>query len=131
MLGFLVCLIALIISGVANSLRNMDTVDEYAMEFVQQFGIFLFSVLLISNMVILPIFYNTTSSFCHEMESVQATVTNTRDVDNFENATLTKKILTYNQDIEKHKYYNNKILFDWYICDCVEDIETIKLDGDE
>lgn len=126
MFGFLFVLLGLFILLVVRAFKDGFD-DEMDVEVAMGMTKMLIGIFFLVNTTILIASYHSSSALCEEVKAVQRTVDNTRGVEGFENATLTKRIMGHNQSIKSAKYYNSTFLFDWYYCDCVDKMQPIKL----
>ena len=85
-----------------------------------KFWSIVFTVLLLINFMTMFIVRMNTSSKLNEMQAVEDTVWNLRQYDKGENMTISQDIIKWNVWLAEQKYYNQNILFDWYIPDIVE-----------
>ena len=58
--------------------------------------------------------------------SLQESYTNARNLSEFERVEITRDIATFNKELAENKYWNESILFDWWIDDIVETTDPIK-----
>jgi len=66
-----------------------------------------------------------TSTAGIERESLQETYQSSRDMSEFERATITKDIAEFNQKLVVLQYWNKTHLFGWFINDAVDGVEPI------
>lgn len=67
-----------------------------------------------------------TATYATEREALQQTYEQSRELNEFERATVTKDIAEFNKQLAIDKYWNSTWMFGWWINDDVDNIEPIR-----
>jgi len=67
-----------------------------------------------------------TATYLQEREALQSTYDASRTVSEYERVAITKDIAKFNMDLAVDKYWNETLLFDWFVDDVVRETQFIK-----